>query len=107
MSYLKRTNSVADLNTIHAEERSLERNISEEAIFLTLSYGEMYETSHGRIAYWFNKPAADKCALPWSAKKDAYNVAVIQASDGAVITVMQSFVKKQDWLLPLTTYRRA
>ncbi len=100
-------NSKSGLYSIHGFERSIEREISDNEIHFVLRYGEVYETRCGRLAFWFNKDSADRCPLPWSAKKNAFYVAVIQASDGVVVTTMFTPVKKQEWQSPSDLYRIA
>jgi len=93
--------------TEHAKQRSAEREISEEIALLVMKHGESYAAPWGRIVFWFNRESSDRCRLPWSAKKDAYNVAVVQACDGAVVTVMHCFVKQNEWESIISTYRCA
>lgn len=102
-----KNNSRTGLYTIHAQERSIERKISDDEIRFVLRYGEVYETRCGRLAFWFNMRAADRCPLPWSSKKNAFYVAVIQASDGVVVTTLHTVVKKQEWQSPQDLYRIA
>jgi len=85
----------------HAISRSLERNIDIETTMFVMRHGEAFETSLGRIAYWFNKRAAAKCAVSWSSKRNVYNIAVIASPEGEVITVMPCYIKNPDWN-PLT-----
>jgi len=86
-----------DLLIDHAKKRSIERKINEDVTLFVMRHGMTFETSNGRLVHWFNKDAADTCSVSWHGMRNAHNVAVIQASDGNVITVFECPLKKKEW----------
>lgn len=87
----------SDLLIDHAKKRSIERKINEDVALFVMRHGELFEASNGRLVHWFNKKAADTCSVSWCDMRNAHNVAVVQASDGNVITVFECPLKKNDW----------
>jgi hypothetical protein len=92
--------------TRHAKQRLAERGISEETALFIMRYGETFDALCGRLVYWFNSKSSEVCNLPWSIKKNAFNLAVIQAADGEIITAMPCYAKQPHWISPEKTYNR-
>jgi len=84
--------------TTHARKRGQQRGISQDAVQAALWFGDRFWAGDGCVAYYLGRKVMRRVGVEISRTLEQYrDIAVIVASDGALVSVQHTPRPKRRW----------